>query len=192
MTSSKIYNYHVFAVFFLIGAAQAQDATDTDATASDADAAPAAQPSPCADDPNFAEFDFWVGTWDVHDNAGNLAGRNVIERTQGGCLVTENWTGSLGGTGTSINYLDQISGKWVQVWNDANGTQINISGGLTETGMLLEGTIHYIANGTTAPFRGLWTPLDDGRVRQFFEQSNDDGETWVPWFEGFYTRVASE
>jgi hypothetical protein len=38
------------------------------------------------------------------------------------------------------------------------------------------------------PFRGLWTPLPDGRVRQFFEQSNDGGETWVPWFEGFYTR----
>ena len=30
--------------------------------------------------------------------------------------------------------------------------------------------------------------MDDGRVRQFFEQSNDEGETWSPWFEGFYTR----
>jgi hypothetical protein len=35
----------------------------------------------------------------------------------------------------------------------------------------------------------LWTPLADGRVRQFFEQSDDDGTNWTPWFEGFYSRV---
>jgi hypothetical protein len=58
--------------------------------------------------------------------------------------------------------------------------------------MLLSGTIHYIANGQTAPFRGLWTPMPDGRVRQYFEQSNDDGATWEPWFEGFYSRKQSD
>jgi hypothetical protein len=26
-------------------------------------------------------------------------------------------------------------------------------------------------------------------VRQYFEQSTDEGETWQPWFEGFYSRV---
>ena len=31
-----------------------------------------------------------------------------------------------------------------------------------------------------------------GRVRQYFEQSNDGGETWVPWFEGFYTRTSEK
>jgi hypothetical protein len=59
---------------------------------------------------------------------------------------------------------------------------------MTDDGMLLEGYIHYVNNGTTAPFRGLWTLLPDGRVRQYFEQSNDEGKTWVPWFEAFYTR----
>jgi len=62
------------------------------------------------------------------------------------------------------------------------------SWGMTDDGMAMEGYIHYVGNGTTAPFRALWTPLPDGRVRQYFEQSNDDGGTWVPWFEGFYTR----
>jgi hypothetical protein len=55
--------------------------------------------------------------------------------------------------------------------------------------MLLEGQIHYTSNGITAPFRGLWTAQPDGRVRQFFEQSNDGGETWEPWFEGYYSRA---
>jgi hypothetical protein len=77
----------------------------------------------------------------------------------------------------------------VQIWNAAGGTQINYRGGLTDEGMLLVGKIHSVTNGTTLPFRGLWTLLDDGRVRQFFEQSTDGGETWTTWFEGFYTRI---
>jgi hypothetical protein len=55
--------------------------------------------------------------------------------------------------------------------------------------MRLAGEISSAAGGAVAPFRGLWTPLPDGRVRQLFEQSNDGGETWVTWFEGFYTRT---
>ncbi len=157
---------------------------------SDASQAPASPVFPCEDDARFAEFDFWVGEWDVHVGNGNLAGQNRIERAQRGCVLIENWTSASGGTGMSINYVDKTTGEWVQIWNDAGGSQIHIRGGLTDDGMLLEGTIHYVANGTTAPFRGLWTPMPDGRVRQFFEQSNDDGETWVPWFEGFYSRVS--
>jgi hypothetical protein len=60
---------------------------------------------------------------------------------------------------------------------------------MTDEGMRLVGTLHGVGSDTTLPFRGLWTPLPDGRVRQFFEQSNDDGTTWTPWFEGFYTRT---
>ena len=154
---------------------------------------PAPAPTfPCEDNKQFAAFDFWVGDWEVRVVDGTVAGHNSIERTQRGCVLIENWKSARGGTGMSINYLDRITGEWVQVWNDASGSQINIRGGMTSDGMLLEGTIHYVANGTTAPFRGLWTPLPDGRVRQFFEQSNDGGETWVPWFEGFYSRTSEE
>lgn len=30
--------------------------------------------------------------------------------------------------------------------------------------------------------------FDDGRVRQHFEESKDDGETWSVWFTGYYSR----
>lgn len=143
---------------------------------------------PCEHDDAFRAFDFWVGDWVVHDKAGSLAGTNTIERAQRGCVLIENWTSASGGTGMSINYLDKESGEWVQVWHAEGGSQIHIRGGMTDEGMRLTGRIHYIANGTTAPFRGLWTLLEDGRVRQYFEQSSDEGETWTPWFEGFYTR----
>ena len=154
--------------------------------------ASAPQQSPCETDERFAEFDFWLGTWDVHDAKGNFAGTNTITREQSGCVLVESWSGVQGGTGMSINYLDKVEDEWVQVWHAASGYQIDIRGGLTDDGMLLTGTIHYINNGTTAPFRGLWTELPDGRVRQFFEQSADGGETWATWFEGFYTRKTED
>lgn len=143
---------------------------------------------PCEHDPKFREFDFWIGEWDVHGPNGQVAGSNVIRSEESGCVLTERWTGAGGGTGSSINFLDKRSNEWVQVWTAEGGTQIYLRGGMTEEGMKLDGEIHYIANGTTARLRGLWTPLEDGRVRQFFEQSNDDGKTWATWFEGFYTR----
>ncbi len=53
--------------------------------------------------------------------------------------------------------------------------------------MLLEGTITY-RDGRTAPFRGVWTPLKDGGVRQHFDEYNADEGVWKPWFTGLYTR----
>ena len=148
--------------------------------------------SPCEQDPEFREFDFWVGEWEVHGTDGTFLGENTVSSDEGGCVLTEQWRGAKGSTGMSINYLDRMTDEWVQSWHAAGGYQILIRGGMTDEGMLLSGTIHLIATGQTSPFRGLWTPLPDGRVRQYFEQSNDDGATWEPWFEGFYSRKAAD
>jgi hypothetical protein len=147
------------------------------------------QAYPCEHEPGFRDFDFWIGTWDVHLANGTPAGSNTISRQERGCVLVERWQSAIGGTGMSINYLDVATNEWVQIWNAESGTQISIRGGLTDEGMSMTGTINLVSNGTTLPFRALWTPLEDGRVRQYFEQSNDGGETWVPWFEGFYTRA---
>ena len=143
---------------------------------------------PCEEDERFAQFDFWVGEWDVHVANGTFAGSNSISSDYRKCVLVEDYESAGGFIGMSINYLDHQTGEWVQIWNDASGSQINVRGGLTDDGMLLAGTIHYIGNDVTAPFRGLWTPLPDGRVRQFFEQYDAEKEEWVTWFEGFYTR----
>jgi hypothetical protein len=154
-------------------------------------AAISARAFPCEQDPAFRAFDFWVGDWDVHLADGSLAGVNRITREQHGCILVEDWHSASGNTGMSINYLDKANGEWVQVWNDAGGNQITIRGGPTESGMRLEGTIHYVTGDQTLPFRGLWTTLPDGRLRQFFEQADENGANWTPWFEGFYTSRAT-
>jgi hypothetical protein len=149
---------------------------------------------PCQFAAEYAAFDFWLGDWEVYgnlDKTGPIYGKNSIKKAQNGCLLIEEWQGTQGSTGTSMNYYDGTKGAWVQHWVAAGGTVINIDGGLEGDSMILTGEIFYI-NTTDNPirtFRGTWTPIKHGVVRQFFEESIDDGKTWKPWFEGFYFRT---
>src|SRR5919108_895437 len=60
-----------------------------------------AQGKPCSA-PEYRQFDFWVGEWDVKTPKGTIAGTNRIERIEGGCALQENWRGT-NNTGRSIN-----------------------------------------------------------------------------------------
>lgn len=162
------------AVLASAGAASAQDGA-------------ALKPS-CADDIYHA-FDFWIGEWEVTSPDGTIAGYNSITRQEYGCLLVERWKGAGGSTGQSYNFYDHALKKWRQVWVSP-GVTIDYAGGLNDAGeMVLEGTIGY-ANGVVAPFRGVWTKLGDGAVRQHFQQYNAETKTWDDWFVGIYKKKA--
>lgn len=141
--------------------------------------------APCEYDPRHRQFDFWIGQWDVRDQGGALLGRNDIEKAQKGCVLIERWSGATGGIGTSMNFFDAAEEEWVQVWASPT-LQLEIRGGLEDGAMRLVGSVFYFQGGQQFPFRGTWTPLADGVVRQHFEQSADGGETWTTWFDGYY------
>lgn len=147
---------------------------------------------PCPPESRFSEFDFWVGSWDVSLASGEMVGVNQIVKEQGGCVLVERWTGAKGGTGISLNYYDPGSDQWVQNWVGNGGSLIDIRGGIVDGSMQLEGKIQHLDEGRGNALRGKWTLLSDGRVRQYFEESTDNGKTWVPWFEGFYVRHDSD
>ncbi len=135
----------------------------------------------------YRAFDFWLGRWEVRLADGRLAGSNVIEASRDGCLLTETWTGAAGGEGFSLNFYDPAADRWRQVWVSA-GSVIEIAGGLEEESMVLSGEITDRRTGDVRPFRGRWTPLPEGQVRQFFEEFRD-GEGWQTWFDGIYAKV---
>lgn len=170
----------LLALLLLVIAAQA---------AQSADSVPA---GPCSSNPRSGDFDFWIGSWDVSLASGQQVGRNEIAKAHGGCVLVEQWVGAQGGTGISLNYYDPANEQWVQNWVGSAGSLIDIRGGVENGSMLLEGTIQHVGEGKRNLFRGQWTLLDDGRVRQYFEESTDNGTTWQPWFEGFYTRRAAD
>lgn len=141
----------------------------------------------CLEDAHFGDFDFWVGSWRVTANgSGAYAGDNVITKVENGCALEERWTSAGGGTGRSINYYNPQTEKWRQVWVAAPGYVIDIEGGLEDGSMVLVGTITTYGNKAVHPFKGTWTPNEDGTVRQFFEQYSEETKAWQPWFDGIY------
>ncbi len=143
----------------------------------------------CEDIAEHRQFDFWLGRWAVTDATGEQHyGENTISKREKGCLLLEEWLSSHGGTGSSINYFNPADGHWHQHWVDSGSSIIHTSGGLVDGSMVMEGSIYYLGAGNTAAFRGTWTPLADGRVRQYFEQQDEKGE-WQTWFDGYYRRL---
>ncbi|MDP7143911.1 MAG: hypothetical protein QGI68_06825 [Pseudomonadales bacterium] len=144
---------------------------------------------PCLSDRNFSAFDFWVGEWTVTDrSSGRVAGTNRIMKVQGGCALSEDWNGKSGGTGMSVNYYNPVTGKWRQVWVAAGNYAIDIEGGLIKGSMVLEGWIYDYRSGEKSPFKGTWTPNEDGSVRQYFQQYNSESKAWDGWFDGLYVK----
>ena len=134
-----------------------------------------------------AHFDFWIGNWDVYTLDEQKAGVNSISREENSCLLIERWTSVQGGTGQSYNFYDPGLKKWRQLWV-SRGAVIDYSGGVNaQVEMVLEGTIAPRL-GEQSPFRGVWTPLADGSVRQYFQQYNRETKEWDDWFTGIYRR----
>ncbi|NVJ99608.1 MAG: hypothetical protein HWE25_15775 [Alphaproteobacteria bacterium] len=143
----------------------------------------------CQTDPGFRQFDFWLGDWKVTDNAtGKYVGNNKITAIEGECVVLEEWTGLEGSTGKSVNYYNPVNGKWRQLWLSAGAYAIDYEGGIKDGKMVLEGTIWYYAAKKEFPFRGTWTPNEDGSVRQYFEQFDPSDNSWKAWADGTYVK----
>lgn len=121
------------------------------------------------------------------DAQGQQVGTNRIEQHLNGCLMLENWTGGSGGAGKSMNYYDPSDDHWKQVWVDASGGNITFTGTFRDGAMHFEG-VSVQADGSTSMMKMTFTPLEDGRVRQYIEESKDDGATWNVWFDGYYSK----
>ena len=146
--------------------------------------------APC-DQPAFRQFDFWVGDWEVRDPRDRVVGHNVITAEQDGCVLVERWRSVTGNTGISINYYEPRSARWKQTWISPS-LILEMTGDFRDGVLTLQGPMQYIGTNQTTWLRGVWTPLPDGRVRQHFVESRDEGKTWQEWFDGYYVRRKPE
>ena len=132
-------------------------------------------------------FDFWVGEWDVHRTDSDvLVGRNVITRMHDGHVLAESYTTDAGFTGGSLNGFDHERGGWHQCWMDCTGLVLDLYGGVVDGQMVMTGEVR-----TGQIEKISWTPAADGTVRQHWQQSTDQGATWVTVFDGTYKPRAS-
>lgn len=152
-----------------------------------ADVAHAQTPPPCAE-AVFHQFDFWLGEWDVFAPGGQRAGRNIIRAAEGGCAIVETWTSASGNTGTSLNFYDRADRKWHQAWMERGGEALRLSGAFADGHMRLQSDS---AGPDGAVNRITWTPMPDGKVKQFWDASTDGGKTWKTAFDGTYVKSAN-
>ncbi|SRR5258706_3805102 len=150
---------------------------------------------PCRKNAQTREFDFWLGDWDVYSRGTTvLVGHSKIESASGGCIVLENWTavGDPPHNGKSMNFVDPETNKWIQVWVGSSGiSNLNIT--RFYDGEYKEGAMRFVFDRTVQGQKiiGRFIFYNEGpnQVRQFNEQSTDEGKTWTTSYDFTYQRA---
>lgn len=147
------------------------------------------QPPPSSLPTESAQFDFWVGEWEVTAKSGKVIGHSRVEKIANGWGLLENWE-SAGFPGKSINAWNPAKKCWQQFWVGSDGSILELHGGLAADGsMVIRGPSPGRAGGDVLN-RITYTPNPDGTVRQHWEISSDDGAGWTTSFDGLYHRAA--
>jgi hypothetical protein len=136
------------------------------------------------------QFDFWLGEWQVTTPDGRVAGTNRIRRAFDGCVLHEQYDTGRGYRGASFNIYDAGRDTWHQTWVDNGGTLLRLEGGLRDGLMVLEG-VTLDDDGNPVAHRIIWTPNDDGTVRQLWQVTDATGEQSVA-FDGLYTPLVPD
>ena len=148
------------------------------------------QQSRCKTEPEYRQFDFWIGEWEVKNPQDAVVGQSKIELILGECVIFENWTSATPGyEGKSFSYYNARTKTWQQKWIDTQAAPIEFDGTFNDEAKALEyAATGYAQDGSKLDFKLTFHHLSDDHVRQHWEQSADGGETWATIFDGHYYR----
>ncbi|HLJ73826.1 MAG TPA: hypothetical protein VKU62_04530 [Thermoanaerobaculia bacterium] len=135
---------------------------------------------PCLNAPEFRQFDYWLGEWDV-EIGGQKAAKSSIQLILDDCVIFENYSSAIGYAGKSFSIYDAAHKKWEQRYVDTGGAFHQWSGGL-ENGVM---TFRWDHDGSFN--RMTYTKEGPDRVRQVLETSTD-GKSWTKTYDGLYIR----
>jgi hypothetical protein len=142
---------------------------------------------PCAADERHHAFDFWIGEWNVTQN-GQFAGTNSVQPILGHCTIFEQWESASGTFGKSFNYYDPAHDHWRQIWIGDSGSIIEFTGEARDGGIFYTAETIDPSDGSVTLHKFEFTRIGDDGVRQYWETSSDDGETWASIWDGHYER----
>lgn len=136
---------------------------------------------PCKLAPEYRQFDYWLGEWDVEIGGQKLASSS-IQLILDECVIFENYTDSRGYAGKSFSIYDATSKKWEQRYVDTTGAFHTWTGGV-ENGRMV-----FYWKTPQGLQRMSYEKESPDRVRQLIDVSTDDGKTWSPGYNGLYIR----
>ncbi len=134
------------------------------------------------------QFNFMVGTWNVHQGNGQGSqGTTTFSKDLTACLVEEHFEGPGGYEGVSYNTFDVFTQQWMRTYVDNDGQRIFMTGALQNGQMVFVGT-KAGAGGRSIEVRITWNPVEPTRVLQRWEYSRDGGQTWQAGSEIVFTK----
>jgi tetratricopeptide (TPR) repeat protein len=142
---------------------------------------------PCTASPEYRQFDFWIGEWDVQTASGQPAGKSSVQLILGDCVIFENWSGAFGMNGKSFNIYNATRRQWQQTWVNDRGTITEFVGEFKGDRMEFL-TEQALPDGHKKLRRMTLFNLGPDRVRQFSEMSTDEGKTWSVEYDLLYLR----
>lgn len=141
-----------------------------------------AQQHPCRNAPEYRQFDFWIGEWDV-EVKGTVRARSSIQLILDDCVIFENYDRD-NYSGKSFSSYVAESKTWKQHYVDSKG-EISIWSGRLEGDRMI-----FISRNDAGKIvqRMTYSRTGADRVRQLIETTTDDGKSWKPSFDGTYLR----
>jgi hypothetical protein len=128
--------------------------------------------------PEYRQFDFWVGNWNIQAPNGAPNGSSIISSVLGGCAILENY---INGTGRSISTYDDATATWSQFYVGAGGGVLQLNGSFRSDSMIL-----VEQRGPTLRDEWVWTRLSENSVKQ--ESRLSLNGTPLNGFVGIYVR----
>lgn len=132
--------------------------------------------------PEYRQFDFWVGDWDVFESDGVTKVAHVkVERILNGCVLEDRYEDANGLNGRSLTIYDAPRRLWHQTWVTNRGRLLIISGKKQAEQMVLSGA-YRDDNDNEIQVQGTWKPVSGG-VHETAVTSADGGASWKQWFD---------
>jgi hypothetical protein len=156
-------------------------------------------PSPACAAPEYRQFDFWDGDWDVtvharasidSDQWGDAKGTQHVDSLLGGCVTAEHFAADGPGTpwrGLSYSSWQPQLGKWRQTWVDDSGGYLAFTGGLEDGAMTLYGEPRTV-KGVSFQMRMRYSDVTADSLHWEWQRSDDGGQTWKPLMMIDYAR----
>ncbi|CAM1343786.1 hypothetical protein [Tenacibaculum amylolyticum] len=141
--------------------------------------------------PEYQQFDFWVGDWNVYDVNNKLIGTNTILAMPNACAIQENWTSQNNASlGTSYSYYDNTDKKWHQLWIDNKGYVLATKGKFEGNKMILSSDLVTSSKGDYYN-RITWIHNADGTVTQIWDFVSPKNKILREAFRGIYKKKKS-
>lgn len=148
---------------------------------------------PCSD-PEYRQFDFWIGEWEAFGKNGKKAGDSKISLILDSCIILEEWTSAsvsrgIRYAGKSFNTYNALTKQWQQTWVDNVGGSTEYLQGSYENGKIIFKTNPFLMTKDTMAVRRLiFFNQGKNTVRQLGEISKDNELTWTTEYDLEYRR----